>query len=159
MWKEFRTIKLGLLALFVLLFVAGFMVTSSNNPNARSVSGKLLENLGVLGARITKGDMSHRGGSPTVRGLVPPKTDDPLTATDESNDHLVGHFGTVTLEACQRRCYTLDADVEDGQVQRLYFPKGGWVDFDEGEIDESGFGSGVDENGRAWEFEGFTDDE
>jgi hypothetical protein len=53
--------------------------------------------------------------------------------------------------------YTLDADVEDGEVQRLYFPKGGWVDFTSSEIDNEGNGIGTDEEGRQWEFRGVAD--
>ena len=52
--------------------------------------------------------------------------------------------------------YTLDADVEDGEVRRLYFSKGGWVDFDSSEIDSDGNGNGIDENGRYWEFRGLA---
>jgi hypothetical protein len=52
--------------------------------------------------------------------------------------------------------YTLDADVEDGEVQRLYSSKGGWVDFDSSEIDSDGNGSGTDENGRHREFRGLA---
>lgn len=39
-------------------------------------------------------------------------------------------------------------------MQRLYFPKGGWVDVDSGQIDGDGYGDGTDERGRLWEFRG-----
>lgn len=107
-----------------------------------------------------QGDLSKTGGSPTFRvnpDQIPFKEDDPLTSNDESNDQVLGYYGTETIEACtthNNQCYELDADVEDGMVQRLYFPKGGWVDFDDGEFDgDSGWGE--DENGREWEFTGF----
>jgi hypothetical protein len=105
------------------------------------------------------GDPSHRGGSATVRESYTPKQDDPATSNDESNDQPLGHFGSVTLYAYNSsngNTYTLDADVENGEVQRLYFPKGGWVDFDFSELDSDGNGSGTDENGRYWEFRGLA---
>ena len=106
---------------------------------------------------IQKGESSHHGGTATVRKPYPPQPDDPTTDNDESNDQPLGHFGEVTLlvyNVSSGHEYTLDADVEDGQVQRLYFPKGGWVDFDSGQIDHDGYGDGTDETGRLWEFRG-----
>ena len=108
---------------------------------------------------IQKGDPSHHGGTATVREPYTPKQDDPATSNDESNDQPLGHLGSVTLYAYNSssgHTYTLDADVENGEVQRLYFPKGGWVDFDFSEIDSDGNGSGTDENGRHWEFRGLA---
>src|SRR5688500_9658982 len=109
--------------------------------------------------QIQKRDPSHHGGTATVREPYAPKPDDPATSNDESNDQPKGHFGTVTLDVCNvssGNCYPLDADVEDGEVLRLYFPKGGWVDFDSSEIDSGGNGSGRDENGKEWEFRGLV---
>lgn len=106
-----------------------------------------------------KGDPSHHGGSATVREPYTPKEDDPATSNDESNDQPLRHFGSVTLYAhntSSGNTYTLDADVENGEVQRLYFPKGGWVDFASSEIDSDGNGTGTDENGRYWEFRGLA---
>jgi hypothetical protein len=108
---------------------------------------------------IQKGDPSHHGGTATVRKPYDHKPDDPATSNDESNDQPVGHLGRITLtvyNVSSGHEYTLDADVEDGAVQRLYFPKGGWVDFDSGEIDSDGNGSGTDERGRSWEFRGLV---
>ena len=88
-----------------------------------------------------------------------PKEDDPATSNDESNDQPLGHLGTVTLEVynvSSVHSYSLDADVEGGEVQRLYFPKGGWIDFSSSEIDSDGNGSGTDEQGRSWEFRGLV---
>lgn len=109
--------------------------------------------------QVHKGDLSHQGGSATVRKPYEPKSDDPATSNDESNDQPLAHFGSITLYAYNSssgNTYTLDADVEDGEVLRLYFPKGGWVDFDSSEIDSDGNGSGVDENGKEWEFRGLV---
>lgn len=75
---------------------------------------------------IQKGDPSHHGGTATIREPYTPKQDDPATSNDESNDQPLGHFGSVTLYAYNSssgHTYTLDADVENGEVQRLYFPK------------------------------------
>lgn len=110
-------------------------------------------------AEVQKGDPSHKGGTATVREPYTPKEDDPNTSNDESNDQPLGHMGSVTIYAYNSssgNTYTLDADVEGGEVQRLYFPRGGWVDFNSSEIDSDGNGSGTDENGRLWEFRGLA---
>ena len=108
---------------------------------------------------VQQGDPSHHGGTATVRKPYSPQPDDPTTTNDESNDQPLGHFGSVTLLVYNVNSgheYSLDADIEDGQVERLYFPKGGWVDFDSGEIDSDGNGTGTDEQGREWEFRGIV---
>lgn len=104
------------------------------------------------------GDSSHHGGSPTVRRSFQRGADDPSTTNDESNDQPLGHFGSRTISvtyANSGNTYDVDADVEDGEVKRLYFAKGGWVDFDASDIDADGNGTGTDEQGREWEFNGF----
>lgn len=109
---------------------------------------------------VQKGDPAHSGGTATVRKPYAPKTDDPTTSNDESNDQPVGHLGKVTLIVFNYSSgheYTLDADLEEGEVQRLYFPKGGWVDFISSDIDNDGIGTGTDEEGRQWEFRGLAD--
>jgi hypothetical protein len=109
--------------------------------------------------QIQKGDPAHQGGTATVRKPYTSKPDDPATSNDESNNQPVGHLGTVTLlvyNVSSGHEYTLDADVEGGEVQRLCFPKGGWVDFNSSEIDSDGNGTGIDENGRHWEFSGLA---
>ena len=70
--------------------------------------------------------------SPTIRERYNAEPDYPDTTNDESNDRPRGHFGTRTLlvmnvNSCNS--YPLDADVEDGELTRLYCPKGGCVDF------------------------------
>ena len=56
--------------------------------------------------------------------------------------------------------YDLEVDVEDGEVVRINFPKGGWLDEDvhpsesqlsPAEIDEDGEATMEDENGRTFE--------
>lgn len=103
-----------------------------------------------------QGDLSNYDGTPTVRYAdTPYYEDDPYTTNDESNDQPPGYYGTETVYACtthNERCYELDADFSDGYLERLYFPKGGWVDFEES--DECVRGDGcvaIDENGREWE--------
>jgi hypothetical protein len=97
------------------------------------------------------------GGTPTVRRPYIPKPDNPSTTNDESNDQPRGHFGTLTLlvtNTSSGNSYPLDADVEDGELTRLYFPKGGWVDFIGCELDEQLAGSCADEQGRQWVIQG-----
>src|SRR5688572_1944979 len=87
-----------------------------------------------------RADLANEGGTPTIRKPVADTLDDPATSNDESNDQPLGHFGTLTLEVTSfesGNTYTLDADVDGATVERIYFPKGGWVDFIECELDES----------------------
>jgi hypothetical protein len=100
-----------------------------------------------------KGDPSNHGGTATVREPYTPKQDDSATSNDESNDHPLGHFGSVTLYAYNSssgHTYTLDADVENGEFNVYIFQRADGVDFDFGEIDSDGNGRGTDENGRFW---------
>lgn len=107
--------------------------------------------------RVSTGDPDPRGGRPTIRRSFPQLHDDPRTPNDESNDQPLGHFGTATVHVHSYgsgNTYTLDADVEGASVTRIYFPKGGWVDFLDCEIGVDLQGHCTDEQGRAWEFEG-----
>lgn len=104
-----------------------------------------------------KGDRSLRGGTPTVRKTYVPSRDSLFTTNDESNDQPIGHLGTVTVDVHSHssgNTYTLDADVDGGTVTRLYFPKGGWIDFSDCEVNHDLQGTCVDEEGRDWGFEG-----
>ena len=49
--------------------------------------------------------------------------------------------------------FSVDADVEDDTVTRIYFRKGGWVDFEDCELDDLE-GECEDERGILWVFEG-----
>lgn len=112
---------------------------------------------GETSAQPRKGDLSKHGGSPTVRESFLAASDDPGTTNDESNDQPLGYFGTLTLAVSNNdsgNSYTLDADLEDTTVERVYFPKGGWVDFYDCELDEDLTGSCWDEEGRSWTFDG-----
>jgi hypothetical protein len=103
-----------------------------------------------------QGDLSKAGGTATVRKPYEQRLDDPATTNDESNDQPVGHYGTTTLIVSQEESghtYTLDVEIEGSEVQRIYFPKGGWVDLRGCELDEDLTGDCVDENGRHWTFE------
>lgn len=108
-----------------------------------------------------QGDPALRNGTATVREEHAKKADDPRTTNDESNDQPLGSYGTVTLHVrniSSGNSYPVDADVERNdegfEVRRLYFLKGGWVDFMSCEVDEEYLGNCSDENGRDWEFEG-----
>lgn len=104
----------------------------------------------------SKGDMSKSGGSPTYRqSYTPSYIDDPITSNDESNDQPVGFYGTETMTACNQssgNCYDLDVDSNGENIERIYFPKGGWVDIDSSEC-EDGYCYAEDENGTEWELE------
>src|SRR6266540_3003661 len=52
-----------------------------------------------------------------------------------------------------------DADVDGGEVQQLYFPKGGWVDFTTSDIDDEGNGTGTDVEGPSLSEESDSDSE
>ena len=104
-----------------------------------------------------EGNLAKRGGSPTVRRSFNFTPDDPYTSNDESNDQPVGHFGTLTMSVASLESgnsYTLDVEVDDTTVDRVYFPKGGWVDFYGCELDDDLTGSCLDEQGRLWDFDG-----
>jgi hypothetical protein len=103
------------------------------------------------------GNSAKTGGSPTIRHPCVPESDDPETSNDESNDQPVGHFGTITLDAhniSSGNSYPLDADVNGFDVERIYFERGGWVDFYSCELDDDYSGYCTDENGNDWEFQG-----
>lgn len=103
------------------------------------------------------GNLADAGGSPTIREAFIPSEDDPYTTNDESNDQPLGHFGTETLAVFSHdsgNYYNLDGDIEDGTLERLYFPKGGWVDFFSCDLDEDLQGECIDEEGRLWSIEG-----
>ena len=123
------------------------------------------------GGSVRRGDLAKQGGSPTVRAPYDPSGDDPFTTNDESNDQSLGHFGTITVEITNHdsgNTYTLDAEVSGTILERVYFPKGGWIDFYSCEVGEELYGDCEDEDGRWWTLEGesqwgaadsFVDDE
>lgn len=105
---------------------------------------------------LIKGNMADHGGSPTLRyGYALPGYDDPYTTNDESNDQPSGYYGTTGGEACNQdtgRCYTLDVDRSGDEVERIYFPKGGWLDVYDSECDGTTC-EVTDEEGNTWEIE------
>ena len=59
-------------------------------------------------------------------------------------------------ETGYRQSYTLDVEVEDGEVKQIDFPNGGWLDSDHispEEIDENGNCNIEGENGKTYEIE------
>lgn len=108
-------------------------------------------------SHVQQGNAAMSGGTPTIRREYTPQEDDPSTTNDESNDKLVGYFGTMTVLATSEQSgnqYTLDADISGSILTRLYFPKGGWVDFPDCELDGGFCGECEDEEGRLWTIEG-----
>lgn len=70
---------------------------------------------------------------------------------DEIRDYL---SGTETIDVCSGQsgnCYSLDADIYDGQVVQIYFLNGGYLYFG-ADIDENGYASDFDLNGNEWDF-------
>jgi hypothetical protein len=103
------------------------------------------------------GRPNKSGGAATIRRPFLQIPDDPGTSNDESNDQPRGHFGTLTLSVCNLQsgnCYPLDADISGTTLERLYFPKGGWIDFYSCELDDDLTGECDDEEGRLWQVEG-----
>jgi len=132
------------LALLVLLFVIPALHTQRTDSAGDEVAAQL-------------GDPAKSGGSASIRSAYVRSPDDPETTNDESNDQPLGHFGTASLTVYSYESgnyYTLDGDIDDGQLERLYFPRGGWIDFYDCELDEELQGSCIDEEGRSWEIEG-----
>ena len=75
------------------------------------------------------------------------------------SDQPVRHFGALTLEveSCRSgNTYTLDVELDGLEVERIYFPKGGWVSFNSCELDEDYTGECEDSRGRAWAFHGMV---
>ena len=92
-----------------------------------------------------------------MRSPAPVQADDPETANDESNDQPLGHSGTMTLcatNASSGNSYPLDADVDEGQVETIYFQKGGRVHFSDCQLDSDLAGDCEDDSGNSWSFEG-----
>jgi hypothetical protein len=112
---------------------------------------------------VQQGDLEDHGGTPTILRSFEQQLDDPSTSNDESNDQPVGYFGSQTLVVSNLESgntYTLDVELNGLEVERIYFPKGGWVDVIGGcEIDEDLTGECLDENSRTWTFEGLSDGE
>ena len=103
------------------------------------------------------GNMALVGGSATVRRPLPVRADDPTTTNDESNDQPRGYFGSISLSVTNEssgNTYTLDADIDDHSLQRIYFPRGGWVDFPDCQLDNDLSGDCEDEKGRSWKING-----
>ena len=103
------------------------------------------------------GVQALHGGTPTVRRPFVVPEDDLTTTNNETNDQPRGHFGTTSVSATSvnsGNTYPLDADVDGTALTRIYFPKGGWVDFPDCELDEELSGECDDEQGRSWVFNG-----
>lgn len=93
----------------------------------------------------------------TKRGEHVPVADDLSTTNDESNDQPTGYFGDKTLQVhslSAGNTYTLDVEIDDNEVDRIYFPKGGHVSFTDCELDDDFEASCTDTQGRQWDFEG-----
>jgi hypothetical protein len=70
---------------------------------------------------------------------------------DEIKEHLTGSQDVDACSSENGRCYTLDADIESGEITEIHFNNGGHLSFS-AEIDEDGNASDSDENGNSWDF-------
>lgn len=73
------------------------------------------------------------------------------TFEDGSHEATVNYYNPNTGYSAE---YSLSVEVEDCQVIRIDFPKGGWLDEDHirpGEIDEDGNATIEDDQERIWE--------
>ena len=77
-----------------------------------------------------------------IRNLIPPLQSPSNKAT----------LSARSIEA--GNCYTLDGDVSGTELHRLYFPRGGWIDFIGCDLDDDLSGECDDEEGRPWELQG-----
>lgn len=84
--------------------------------------------------------------------------DNSATTNDESNDQPIGTAGTKTFCVStphNGRRYALDVDANgEGYINKIYFPKGGHVDFSDCITHSDWSGECDDENGKTWVFEG-----
>ncbi|MBU0731271.1 hypothetical protein KKC88_00145 [Patescibacteria group bacterium] len=143
--KTWATILIIFIGILILIWIFYSIKESNNDP---------LEYSNTVPEQ--QGNLKDSGGTPTIRKTYVPETDDPYTSDNEYNDQPVGYYGTETMEACNLssgNCYDLDVEIYGDEIERIYFPKGGWVDMYDSEWDEySGEGWGEDENGTEWEF-------
>ncbi|MEP6849473.1 MAG: hypothetical protein ABI999_11500 [Acidobacteriota bacterium] len=147
-----------MLKLTFLTFILIALTGACSNQNANS-SKTSPGTANVVGPR--QGDLSTKGGTSTVHKEFNVQADNPKTTDNERNNQPLGHMGTISLHVRNvnsGHSYPLDADVdktEDGyELHRLYFVKGGWVDFYTCDLDGDYVGSCTDENGRGWDIEG-----
>ncbi len=136
--------------IWVLIISGGVWLFSDSDNSSNYMDGSLNSDA------YEYGNLIHSGGSATKRyEYTPSYENDPYTTNDESNDQPVGFYGTETIYACNQssgNCYDLDADSDGENIDRLYFPKGGWVDIDYSDCD-GGYCYLEDENGTEWEIE------
>jgi hypothetical protein len=62
--------------------------------------------------------------------------------------------GTEEIEACyygNGNCYSLEADISDGDIETLYFDNGGYISVIGG-LDSSGEADAMDDEGNDWTF-------
>lgn len=145
--------------ILIIVFVASVCASSCSTPTPSTEQA--VSTTKTTAIEPKQGDLATRGGTATVRKGYEPQDDNPTTTDNERNNQPLGHMGTVTLRVhnvSSGNSYPVDADVEnidDGyELHRLYFLKGGWVDFNSCDLDSDYVGSCSDENGRDWEIEG-----
>jgi hypothetical protein len=79
---------------------------------------------------------------------------------DEISEYL---DGTYYIEACSDNsdnCYELEAEIDQGEIDTIYFPNGGYLGIYSADVDSDGDASGYDDGdyGDYWRFEIDEDD-
>lgn len=140
----------GVIALIGLL-VVGSVLTSNNEEYD---TGEVLSDSTYSGYEPETTYFDEYGYDYNDRSDPPTFEDDPYTTNDETNDQPTGYYGTETVEACNDdtgECYELDADFSGDDIETVYFPKGGHLDFDSEGCDGSTC-YGTSEEGEEWYF-------
>jgi len=96
------------------------------------------------------------GGAIYSRLHPPPPKAPAIPATEHRTPLFRRYSGTTTLTVTSQsgRTYVLDADMDGTTLERIYFPNGGWAEFDGCELEEDLTGSCEDSHGRDWQIEG-----
>jgi hypothetical protein len=105
---------------------------------------------------IIIGSSKNSGDTPGVENhFLGQSTISRYDAISENWDEIKEYLsGTETINACSEEsgnCYDLDADIENGLINEIYFPNGGYLYFG-ADIDSNGEASDFDQNGDAWDF-------
>jgi hypothetical protein len=107
--------KVSAIALLALLCAVGCGSNRDRSDSTTVAAGEVVE--------VQQGDATH----PTVRKPFRRQLDNPSTSEDESLYQPVGYFGTTTIlvHVPSGDNLPMDVDTTDGQVRRIYLPKGG----------------------------------
>lgn len=110
----------------------------------------------VLGCNSHTGSTSSTDQSDGSQGAT--STGESISRDEAIDDHWdevkEDLSGTEAVDACSSEsgsCYTLNADIDDGEITEIHFTNGGSLRFS-AEIESDGNASDSDENGNSWDF-------